>query len=166
MKVNCGSALLALSLALASLPTHAAALLIDDVIVSEASAQLDFTILLAGPAPLGEVLFDIETVDLGSATANVDYVPRSIVGQVFPAGQISWIFSVTVLGDSTFEPLETFAVDITNAVGATIIDARGIGTIVDDDPRSSTPVPEPTTLLLLGAGLAGLGFSRRKFAVS
>ena len=32
---------------------------------------------------------------------------------------------------------------------------------IDNLAFSSTPVPEPTTLLLLGLGLAGLGFSRR-----
>jgi hypothetical protein len=31
------------------------------------------------------------------------------------------------------EPNETFFVNLTNAVGATIFDSQGIGTIVNDD---------------------------------
>ena len=40
---------------------------------------------------------------------------------------------MTVNGDSVFEPDETFAVNLTSPVNATIADAQGLGTIGNDD---------------------------------
>ncbi len=42
--------------------------------------------------------------------------------------------TVQVNGDTTVEPNETFTVNLSNATGnATITDAQGVGTIVNDD---------------------------------
>lgn len=172
MRINRDCALLALTLTLVSGAGHAQSLLdpiqpppglvILDVIQSEGDAgatQFNFGVFLNIPAPLGGVTFDIQTRDI-EATAGLDFVPRSLTGQHIPEGQAAYTFSVSVLGDVTIEPNEVFAVDITNLVGATEGDVQGIGTIVNDDLASA--IPEPTTLALLGIGLAGLGFSRRR----
>jgi hypothetical protein len=52
----------------------------------------------------------------------------------FRPGQRSRSVTVTVAGDTTFEPDETFFVELTGATGATIADGRGVGTILNDDP--------------------------------
>jgi len=66
-----------------------------------------------------------------------------------------------VTGDTTFEPNETFTVHLSNPVNATISDADGTGTIVNDDP----PPPLAITSLqwsgtdlhiYFGAAVAGL----------
>ena len=41
--------------------------------------------------------------------------------------------TVKVVGDTVVEPNETFFVTLSNAVGATIFDGQGLGTITNDD---------------------------------
>ncbi|PZQ18765.1 MAG: hypothetical protein DI564_05635 [Rhodanobacter denitrificans] len=91
-----------------------------------------FTVSLTEPAPAGGVTFDIATAD-GSASAPSDYVARSLTGQTIPAGSDSYAFAVTVNGDTTVEPDETFYVRVSNLVGAIAVVAEGVGTILNDD---------------------------------
>jgi hypothetical protein len=74
---------------------------------------------------------DYATAD-GTATAGIDYVASSGT-VVFPAGTLTQTVTVVVNGDNSAEPLETFFVNLSNAVGATIFDDQGLGTILDDD---------------------------------
>ncbi|MCB1603676.1 MAG: Calx-beta domain-containing protein [Gammaproteobacteria bacterium] len=70
----------------------------------------------------------------GTATAGSDYT--AIAGQVvnFTSGGVtSQTVSVTVNGDVTIEPNETFFVNLSNASGALIADNQGQGTILNDD---------------------------------
>jgi hypothetical protein len=68
----------------------------------------------------------------GSATAGSDYL-AAFDTLTFAAGETTRTISVAVLGDETFEPSETFRVNLTSAGGALITRAAGFGTIVNDD---------------------------------
>jgi hypothetical protein len=68
----------------------------------------------------------------GTATAPFDYVKGSGV-LTFPAGTTTRTFAVRVISDLLKEPDETFFVNLSNPVGATISDSQGIGTIRNDD---------------------------------
>jgi hypothetical protein len=75
------------------------------------------------------------TADI-TAVAGSDYTAAA--GNVtIPAGQASRTFTVAVKGDRLAEPNETFVVNLTSPTNATIADAQGIGTIVDNEPRIS-----------------------------
>ncbi len=74
----------------------------------------------------------------GTATATQDYLSAS--GTVtFAPGVVSQVVTVGVLGDTTYEPDETFALALSNPSGATIARATATGTIKNDDAAPVTP---------------------------
>jgi uncharacterized protein (TIGR03437 family) len=111
-------------------------LAISDVFVAEGNSgttTVTFTVNLSAPAQGTDVTFDIATQDGTATTANHDYVARSLTNQIIPAGQTTYTFAVTINGDTTVEPDETFQVNVTNVSGATVTDGQGVGTIQNDD---------------------------------
>jgi Calx-beta domain-containing protein len=72
----------------------------------------------------------------GTASAGADYIATGPATLTFAPGQTSQSFAVPVLGDTLDELDETFVVNLSGASGATVGDAQGIGTIVDDDTSS------------------------------
>jgi predicted extracellular nuclease len=93
-----------------------------------------FTVVLSKPLA-GDVTFDIATAD-GTAVAGSDYVAASATAATIPAGETTYVFTVTVDGDTLSEPDETFDVDVSNVSGegVTTAAAQATGTIVNDDP--------------------------------
>lgn len=92
-----------------------------------------FVVSLTNPAPAGGVTFDIATADGTATTADNDYVANSVTGATIAEGDSSYDFDVTVNGDTTPEPDETFSVNVTNITGATNTSASATGTIENDD---------------------------------
>jgi hypothetical protein len=85
------------------------------------------------------------TVD-GTATGASDYVGGT--GTLsFPPGTTTQTLAIPVVGDAVSEGTEAFSVVLDNPLGATITDATGTGTIVDDDnlPTVSVAAPGPVT---------------------
>jgi hypothetical protein len=77
----------------------------------------------------------------------------------FAPGDVSETVTVPVAGDTIDEPNETFFVNLSAAAGGTILDAQGVGTILDDEGPIVTPAPTPAAAQLpnTGTGDAGLG---------
>jgi hypothetical protein len=113
-----------------------ALLSIDDVTVTEGnagSAAAVFTARLSQPSAQ-PVTASFATAN-GTAAAGSDYQAAS--GTVsFPAGALTRQVSVNVLGDAAIEPDETFALNLSAPVGATLADGQGQATIADDDAPS------------------------------
>ena len=115
---------------------------INDVSVTEGNAgttNANFTVSLSAPAGAGGVTFDIATAN-NTAVGGADYVTRSLTGQSIPAGSSTFSFTVQVNGDLLDEPNETYFVNVTNVVGATVGDSQGLGTINDDDAAPSLSI--------------------------
>ncbi len=148
-------------------------LTVNDVTLAEGDAgttSFQFTVSLSTPAPVGGVTFDIATADGTATTADNDFVAQNLAGQTSAAGNNSYNFTVTVNGDTTVEPNETFFVNVTNVTGAIVVDGQGQGTITNDDvtltkihdiqgPGASSPlVGQVVTTTGIVTGVRSQGF--------
>ncbi len=103
-----------------------------------------FNVSLSAPAP-SNVTFNIATSDGTAQDGNPvgednDYVAKSETGRTITTGNSSAAFTVTVNGDATQEPNETFFVTVSNVVGAGVADGQAVGTIINDDGVGSSGV--------------------------
>lgn len=106
---------------------------ISDASAAEGDAgtqQFGFTVTLDA-ASSRTVTIDYATGDV-SASAGTDYTAASGT-LTFTPGQTSQTVEVTVIGDTSVEADEDFNVTLSNPVNASIADATGTGTIMNDD---------------------------------
>lgn len=101
------------------------------------TSDLTFTVTLDKPAT-EDVTFTATTTDGTATTADNDYT--AVAGPfTITSGNSSIDVPVTVTGDATVEPDETFTLTISAVTGATIGDGVAIGTIQNDDVEGGTP---------------------------
>ncbi|MGE0461861.1 MAG: CHRD domain-containing protein [Vicinamibacterales bacterium] len=115
---------------------------VSDVTQAEGSGgttSFTFTVSLTPAAP-GPVTVVAATAD-GTATAPTDYAAAGPATLTFNAGETSKPFQVLVGSDTLAEPDETFFVQLSSPGGAVIVDAQGIGTILNDDAPPLPPMP-------------------------
>src|SRR5206468_2825857 len=108
---------------------------INDVSLNEGNSgttTFTFTVSLSKPALAGGVTFDIATHDGTATVADNDYTAKTLTSQTIAAGQQTYTFDVLVNRDTNVESNETFFVNVTNLVGATVVKDQGTGTIVND----------------------------------
>ena len=108
---------------------------INDISMTEGdggTTNAVFTLTLSSPADTN-VTVSFLTMN-GTATAPADY-QASTGGTFFETGQTTRTVTVAVHGDTSFEPDETFFVDLSGVSGATLARGRGVGTILNDDPE-------------------------------
>ena len=113
-------------------------LVVGDASVLEGNSgtsPLTFTVAMV-PVSGSDVTVDYTTSD-GTATAGSDYTAASGTLTI-PAGQTSGTIPVSVLGDTTYEPNETFTLTLSNLGGATIVVGSKTGTILNDDKALTT----------------------------
>ena len=106
---------------------------ISNVSVAEGNAGTTnavFTVELSR-ASSQVITVDFSTAD-GTATAGSDYVASSGT-LTFNPGETAKTITVVVNGDTLSETNETFFVNLSNAVNATILDGQGGSTIINDD---------------------------------
>jgi hypothetical protein len=114
---------------------------INDVSIAEGNAgatTATFTVALSAAAS-APVTVNYTSVD-GTAAAGSDYA--AVSGTLgFVTGESAKTVNVIINGDATVEANENFAVNLSGATGATIADASGVGTIINDDATPPPPLP-------------------------
>jgi hypothetical protein len=136
------AAALFLVLAAASAAADAPSLAVSDAMVTEGDSGTKnalFTVSLSA-ASAGPVTVDYAPED-GSAKAPGDYTATTGT-LTFAAGELSKQVAVAVIGETLDEMHETYSLDLSNPVGATLGDPRGAGTILDNDPQVSLSVDD------------------------
>ena len=108
----------------------AARLFIGDASASEGDGTLSFTVILGGQSG-SSVTVDYATAG-ATATAGEDYTETSGT-LTFASGDIRNTIPVPLLENDRYEASETFSMSLSGAVGATLDDGTGTGTIHDDD---------------------------------
>jgi hypothetical protein len=81
----------------------------------------------------------------GTATSGVDYLPAGGTA-VFPPQTLTQTITVLVVGDLDPEADETYTVELTAPVNATMGDPSGAGTIIDDDAWTWFVAPDGNDL--------------------
>ncbi len=140
---------------------------ISDVSIAEGntgtkSASLTVSLSAAAREP---VSVKVRTRN-GTAIAGSDYVAAAATLTI-PAGRTSMAVSVTVNGDSTFEPDEVFYVDLTEPVAAVISDGEGSVTILNDDTAPGAPgISVPTRNFNFGNVRVGSSSAQRTLTIT
>ena len=122
-----------------------AAFSIDNVTENEGdtgTTSFVFTISKIGSTTLSTSV-DFTTQDGTATAASGDYQPNGGTLK-FAAKDAMAQVTVLVNGDTIVEPDETFTVHLGNSINATISNADGVGTILNDDVTIATPTPSPT----------------------
>ena len=102
----------------------------------EESGTVTFRVTLA-PAVTRAVTVKWATAD-GTATAGRDYAAGS--GTLsFAQGETAKTVPITLLADEQAEANETFVINLSGAVGATVADAQAVGTIVEKQAATAPP---------------------------
>ena len=120
----------------------AATLSVASASITEGNAGttvLNFPVTLTAASPV-DVVITYSTTDGTATTANNDYVAVTNGTVTIPAGQLTGNLPVTINGDTTVEPDETFTVAISNATNAVLGAATATGTIMNDDAAPALPV--------------------------
>ena len=135
---------------------------INDVTHAEGNSgttDYTFTVTLSGTSDQ-TVTVDYATADGTATVAGNDYNAIPTTQLSFAPGQTTKQFTVSVNGDTTFEPNEGFFVNLSNqSANATILDAQGTGTITNDDGAPTISINDVTVAEPDTAGTSNATFT-------
>ena len=105
---------------------------INDVTVTEGNSGTVAAVFTVTVAPIATTPVSVAYATANGTATAADYVSTSGTLTI-PAGSNSGTITVPVVGDTAVEPNETFTVTLSSPTNATLGQATGTGTIVNDD---------------------------------
>jgi hypothetical protein len=107
---------------------------VADVSITEGNAGTKaMTFTVSTPiAATGPITYTLASSNR-NATAGSDYTAVTYPAQTLAAGMLGKTHTVTIAGDGTVEQNERLVMALAGVSGATVYDAEGIGTILNDD---------------------------------
>ena len=114
---------------------------INDVTVNEGAGTATFTVTLDAPSA-NTVTVNFTTAN-GSATAGSDYTAGNGIVSFAP-GVTSQTITVPITDDNVFEGTENFFVNLSAPVNGDIVDAQGVGTIIDNEAQPGLSINDVT----------------------
>jgi large repetitive protein len=140
-------------------------LVVDDITVVEGdtgTANADVIVTLTGPFPT-DVTVNYTTQD-DTATGPADF--QTTTGALtFAPGEMTKIVSVPIVGDDVHEKEKGFFLNLSNAVGAPLLDGQGRITLKDNDPLPAITIDDASVVEGNG-GTATLVFTVKASAPS
>jgi len=136
---------------------------ITDASVAEGNSGtklMQFTVFLSRVSGQ-EVRVNYATANSSATTSDNDYVAKSGT-LVFAPGQTSKTITVSIKGDTKKESDEKFYVNLSSAIGGTIADSQGVGTILNDDSGGNPKGNRISSTSAIDAAMDELMFSGRK----
>jgi subtilisin family serine protease/disulfide oxidoreductase YuzD/DNA-binding cell septation regulator SpoVG/subtilisin-like proprotein convertase family protein len=143
------------------------ALRVNDVTVTEGDdgvAVATFTVTLTGPLSADPVTVSYSTSN-GTAIGGADFAAATGT-LTFAPGETTRTVDVLVAGDRVNEANETFNLNLSGAVNATVADAQGVATIANDDDAIPTVSVSDAIITEGASGTRNLNFTVRLSAVS
>jgi hypothetical protein len=107
--------------------------------------------------------FDLYSIDLAELYSNSESIPVTFVGEYFLGGTVSQTFNLDLLfTKNDFNSFETFLFSGFTGLKKVTWQQVAMYHQFDNITTDVAPVPEPSTFILLGAGLVGLVAWRKK----
>ncbi len=113
---------------------------INDITVNEPAGTATLTVSQNTTSAVNTTFSFATGAGGDTAMANADYTTTNGT-RTIPAGATTATISIPITNDSMIEPLEIFTVTLSAPVNATISDATGIVTIIDDDAVACPSLP-------------------------
>ncbi|HSF14304.1 MAG TPA: Calx-beta domain-containing protein [Vicinamibacteria bacterium] len=122
-----------MSVNIVTIPT----LTINDVSVAEGnSGTTNFTFTVTRSHDMTALSVNFQTADGSATVAGSDYQAQMNTLNFVAFGSLTQMVTILVNGDVVVEGNETFFVNLSNPVNASIVDGQGMGTIQNDDMAS------------------------------
>lgn len=116
---------------------------INDVPLTEGDVDTTANFTLSVSPPTGSPISVNFSTASGTAVSPTDFIGTNGI-VTFEKGETNKTLAISVAGDLLYEANESFTVNLSSPTNATIADAQGVATLLNDDPMPSVSIGDVT----------------------